>query len=131
MVKIATQPFNIIRKIKNLKTEAGRVANDVGKNLKQEGYTEIYQRPWKDSIVLSAKNSKGDTKTHILKEYAIDTKTNIYQQLSLKAKKQEIDKSFCNEFGREINGSKKTLTYVDNELVKQEQEKRGWWSFHS
>ena len=65
MSKIGTQPFNLMRQIKNLNAQGGLTANKMAKKMKSEGYTEIYQRRWQgEGIVLSGKNAEGNTKTH-------------------------------------------------------------------
>lgn len=127
MTKIATQPFNLIRKIKNLNVPGGKVINQFGKNMKKAGYTEIYQRPWNDEfVVLYGKKPNGDTKTHILNVLRLRTKTNTVKDAGANTKFRKIDKSLVNESGYEISGNTKTATYTDNKLVKAEHTKRGW-----
>lgn len=127
MSKIGTQPFNLMRQIKNLKAQGGLTANSMAKKMKAEGYTEIYQRRWKgEGIVLSGKNAEGNTKTQILNMFGFRTKTNTTKDVASNVKVKEIDKSNSNEFGREIFGETKKLTFVNNNLVKTEKTKRGW-----
>lgn len=127
MTKIGTQPFNLIRKIKNLNMAGGVTANNMAKKMKKEGYTEIYQRSWKgEGIVLSGKNAEGNTKTHILNMFGFRTKTNTTKNITSDVKVKEIDKSNSNDFGREVFGNTKTLTFVNDKLVKTEKTKRGW-----
>lgn len=127
MSKIGTQPFNLMRQIKNLKAQGGLTANSMAKKMKAEGYTEIYQRRWQgEGIVLSGKNAEGNTKTQILNMFGFRTKTNTTKDVASNVKVKEIDKSNSNEFGREIFGETKKLTFVNNNLVKTENTKRGW-----
>lgn len=127
MSKIGTQPFNLMRQIKNLKAQGGLTANSMAKKMKAEGYTEIYQRRWQgEGIVLSGKNAEGNTKTQILNMFGFRTKTNTTKDVASNVKVKEIDKSNSNEFGREISGETKKLTFVNNNLVKTENTKRGW-----
>lgn len=127
MSKIGTQPFNLMRQIKNLKAQGGLTANSMAKKMKAEGYTEIYQRRWQgEGIVLSGKNAEGITKTQILNMFGFRTKTNTTKDVASNVKVKEIDKSNSNEFGREISGETKKLTFVNNNLVKTENTKRGW-----
>lgn len=127
MSKIGTQPFNLMRQIKNLNAQGGLTANSMAKKMKAEGYTEIYQRRWKgEGIVLSGKNAEGNTKTQILNMFGFRTKTNTTKDVASNVKVKEIDKSNSNEFGREIFGETKKLTFVNNNLVKTEKTKRGW-----
>ncbi len=127
MSKIGTQPFNLMRQIKNLKAQGGLTANSMAKKMKAEGYTEIYQRRWQgEGIVLSGKNAEGNTKTQILNMFGFRTKTNTTKNAASNVKVKEIDKSNSNEFGREISGETKKLTFVNNNLVKTENTKRGW-----
>ena len=127
MSKIGTQPFNLMRQIKNLRAQGGLTANSMAKKMKAEGYTEIYQRRWHDEgIVLSGKNAEGNTKTQILNMFGFRTKTNTTKNVSSNVKVKEIDKSNSNEFGREISGKTKKLTFVNDKLFKTENTKRGW-----
>ena len=127
MSKIGTKPFNLMRQIKNLNAQGGLTANKMAKKMKAEGYTEIYQRRWQgEGIVLSGKNAEGNTKTQILNMFGFRTKTNTTKTVSPNTKVKEIDKSNSNEFGREIFGETKKLTFVNNNLVKTENTKRGW-----
>lgn len=127
MSKIGTQPFNLMRQIKNLNAQGGLTANKMAKKMKSEGYTEIYQRRWQgEGIVLSGKNAEGNTKTQILNMFGFRTKTNTTKNVASNVKVKEIDKSNSNEFGREIFGKTKKLTFVNNNLVKTENTKRGW-----
>lgn len=127
MSKIGTKPFNLMRQIKNLNAQGGLTANKMAKKMKAEGYTEIYQRRWQgEGIVLSGKNAEGNTKTQILNMFGFRTKTNTTKDVASNVKVKEIDKSNSNEFGREIFGETKKLTFVNNNLVKTENTKRGW-----
>ena len=75
---------------------------------------------------MSGKNAEGNTKTQILNMFGFRTKTNTTKDVASNVKVKEIDKSNSNEFGREIFGETKKLTFVNNNLVKTEKTKRGW-----
>ncbi len=127
MLKVATQQFNTVQKLKNLTTKKGKVANSFAQGLKDEGYNHIYQRPWiRDSIVVSGKNANGDTKTFILSYGGYKVKTNNIKPVTSHTSVREIDKAYMNEFGREISGAKKIQRLINNKIFDTNIEKRGW-----
>ena len=59
MMKVSTQPFNTMLKIKNMMSDKGKAANRFAKGLMEEGYANIYQRSLNaDRVALSGKNAR-------------------------------------------------------------------------
>lgn len=125
-MKVSTQPFNSIQKIKNIINKKGRTANLFANGLKNEGYKTIYQRPWNgDSVVISGKNVNGDTKTFILSYAGYKVKTNTLTSLPNNTMIREIDKAHFNQHDAEISGVNKIQKLVNGHICDSKVKKRG------
>lgn len=127
MPKVSTVKFNTIQKFKNMSTQKGKVANIFAKGLMGEGYSNIYQRPFKDDIIaLSGTKPTGETKTFLLSYWGFKVKTNKKTPVTTHTAIREIDKANFNEFGEEISGVKKIQKLVSGHIFDSKEVKRGW-----
>ena len=126
-MKIATKPFNFIQQIRNMRTIQGKAINRFAQGLKNEGFTEIYQRNWKSNrSMVTGIDSKGTTKSYLLSSGGYSVKINKTTPVTQHTKTREIDKSIRNECGSEIYGSNKFQRIVNNTIFDTKIEKRGW-----
>ncbi len=126
MVKIATKPFNFVQQVRNMATPQGKALNRFAKGLKEEGFNQIYQRKWKSHCMISGKNPAGDTKSFLLESSGYSVKINKTTPVTQNTKTREIDKSFRNEYGSEINGINKFQRIINNIVFDTKIKKRGW-----
>ena len=127
MMKVSTQPFNTMLKIKNMMSDKGKAANRFAKGLMEEGYANIYQRSLNaDRVALSGENASGDIKTFILSYAGYRVKTNKVTSLTSHTAIREIDKAHFNQFDSEVSGIKKIQRLVNNKIFDTNIEKRGW-----
>lgn len=125
-MKIATKPFNFVQQVRNMTTPQGKALNRFAKGLKEEGFNQIYQREWKSRCMISGKNPAGVTKSFLLGSGGYSVKINKTTPLTQNTKTREIDKSFRNGYGNEINGINKFQRIVNNTVFDTKIEKRGW-----
>ncbi len=127
MVKIATQPLNFVRKIKNMSNIQGKTVNKFAKSMKKEGYKNIYQRAFNnDRCALTGKKADGTTKSYILSSGGYARKINKTINQNSNTKIHLIDKSYHNENGFEIYGVRKFKKFINNVLSAFGETHRGW-----
>lgn len=126
MMNVKTRPLNMVQKLINMSSAEGRNTNHMAKTLREEGYRHIYQRPYKSGVALTAKNSKGDTKTLLLWMFGYKSKTTQVSNMGNNSIIRSVDKARFNEFGNEIDGKTVLKKFVNGKNSDTVVTKRGW-----